>query len=202
MGDWVLTRKSGTFERNLGPLLDAVPFKVRTGFSLAEWVGEPGKRQLRSLTEKQLNELGLGKYGDRVADDQQKANLQQHLLAAEKWRDTLRWKASHSVTFVLPDLHRMAVWYVPYHSAPDGLEQEGDLSGGIYRTIQNLSDVEGAESVLWKRQHQLAACVANGRFQFTLLATKAPEAALVDLIRPGKKIADRELARGRYGSGW
>jgi len=204
VGDWILKTKTGKFERNLGPMLEAVPFKARLTFSLGDWgVDKSGKPKFTPLTKEQLKEFGLNQYGGRVNDSQQQADLKKHLLAKGKWRDTLGWSRSYSLTFVIPELHRMAIWYVPYHATPEGQKRAGNLTGGIYSAIQNQSDMDAANVVLWKRQHQIAACVGeNGQLQFAIWATEEPDPVLVDLIRRGKKIADRQLARSwRFGKG-
>jgi hypothetical protein len=109
-----------------------------------------------------------------------KACIQDHLLSAGKWRDTLGWKRSYSVVFVIPRLHRMAIWYVPYRATPDALNRAGDMSGGLYQTLANLTDTDGNESVLWKRQHKIAAYLEHGCLQFAILDTTTPEEQLVD----------------------
>ena len=110
----------------------------------------------------------------------------------------MRWKQSYSITFVIPELRRMAIWWIPGDATPEALKRAGDHSGGIYRAIEAQGDPEGLETVLWKRQQQIGAYVEDERLKFALLATTNPETTLVDLIRRGKKKADRELARARY----
>jgi len=197
VGDWILTTCKNKFVKNIGPVLDAVPFKARSWFALSEWQkGTSGKPQLRSLTEKQLNDLGLEKCEGRSEDPIRMSDIKEHLVAIDKWRTTLRWKPCYSITFVIPELHRMAIWWVPNSVNPDALKRSGDNSGGIYQAIKNQSDIENSEVVLWKHQQQIKARVdENERLQFDLSATTEPDAILVDLIRRGKKKVDYERAK-------
>ena len=142
------------------------------------------------------NDLGLEKCEGRSEDPIRMSDIKKHLVAIDKWRTTLRWKPCYSITFVIPELHRMAIWWVPNSVNPDALKRSGDNSGGIYQAIKNQSDIENSEVVLWKHQQQIKARVdENERLQFDLSATTEPDAILVDLIRRGKKKVDYERAK-------
>ena len=200
VGDWILTTTEGKFERNLGQVLDAIPFKCRMGFTLSEWTtSQTGERRIKALTEEQLNELSLDTSEGRSEDLKRMADLKAHLQEKKKWRPDMRWNQRFTIRFVIPELHRIAIWTLPYHMDPKGLKKAGDTTGGIFQRISESTTLDGRDPVLWKQQQKITASVdEKGRIQFLLGDASQPEAGLVDLIRRGKKKVDQERARGRY----